>query len=407
MDPETRDLPSPDAATLAAVAWLLDGTHLSTPDRLPGTVAEAGRALGWDVAVYLVTFNQRQLVPLRLPAKGLPTHDITQGAAGRAFRSVRTVTDGDVAWVPLLDGVERIGVLRIQFPEPAEDAITAPGVPEQIRWFSLLVGHLVSIVSAHGDTITLVRGGADRTLEAELLWNLLPPLTFACDRVVIAGLLEPSERVAGDAFDYAVDGDVATFALFDGSGHNLHSGLLTSVTVATYRSQRRHGADLAATARAIDEVLLAHTDGSGFATGVLAELNLDTGLLRFVNAGHPRPVLLRDGRFVKSLDHAGRPIFGLGDAAVTVGEERLRPGDQLVFYTDGITEARTDDGAFFGLDALIGLLERCAAERSPAPETLRLTVENVLAHQRGILQDDATILLVEWANLGGERLGPE
>lgn len=393
-----------DEAMHAALTTLLDGTHLITPDRLPEVVAAAGGHLGMDVLLYLVTLDQRALVPW--PPAGtdeLPTIDVTDDVAGRAFRLVAPVEhDGDL-WLPLLDGVERLGVLRFR-PTPG----TSPAMrPERLRSFDLLVGHLVAIVTPYGDTVTRIRGGSGRTVEAELLWNLLPPLTYATTDLVVSGLVEPCERVAGDVFDYAVEGTAAHVAIFDGSGHNLDSGLLSSVALAAYRSHRRRGADLVDCARAIDSTLLRQTDGSGYATGVLTHLDIATGLLRYVNAGHPRPVLLRGGRYVKSLDRAGRPLFGLGDSAVTIGEEQLEPGDQVVLYTDGIVEARDPDGAFFGLERLIEILERCAVAGTPAPETLRLAVEEVLAYQRDILQDDATMVLVEWGTTAADELDPQ
>ena len=85
----------------------------------------------------------------------------------------------------------------------------------------------------------------------------------------------------------------------------------------------------------------------------------------------------------------------------THAEEQLEPGDWIVLYTDGIPEARDDDRNFFGMDRFIDVIERCAADRLPAPETLRHIMQSILRHQHGKLQDDATLLIVQWAS-GGE-----
>ena len=392
-----HDDPSP--AALACLTTLLDESHRSTPDRLSAVVADAGRELGWELSAHLVTFDQRRLVPLA----GEPGELGLDTPAGQAFRTMRPVHDGDTSWVPLLDGVERLGVL------------TAAGRPggrrpsdhvDVLRWASLLIGHLVAVMTPYGDAITRTRGGVDRTVAAELLWNLLPPLTYASDDVVITGLLEPSERVAGDAFDYAVHGTRVDLALFDGAGHDLTSGLLTSVELATYRNQRRRGADLGDCAREIDRVLAEQTNSAGYATGVLARLDTATGVLDYLNAGHPHPLLLRGGEVLEVLDHSGRPLFGLGGREATVGRVQLHPGDQVVLYTDGITEARDDAGTFFGLQRLIGLIEQHDTASTPPPETLRLVLRDVLDHQRGRLQDDATLLKLQWAPGGGAELLP-
>jgi hypothetical protein len=387
----------------AALVGLVDGAHLSTPDELPAVVATAARHLGLEVEIFLVTFDQRLLVPLPGGDSRDVTYKLAHPVAGRAFREVAAVHDGDDLWLPLLDGVDRLGALHVR---PAGEDTTYLR-PDLLRSFVLLVGHLVALATPYGDTIIRTRGTRDRTVEAELLWTLLPPLTYATRDVVISALLEPCERVAGDAFDYAADGSTTHVAIFDGSGHDLASGLLTSVALATYRNHRRRGAGLVECARAVDDLLVRQTDGAGYATGVLAELDTRTGVLRYVNAGHPRPVLLRGGRFLASLERAGRPLFGLGDAEVTLGEIQLERGDQVVMYTDGITEARAADGTFFGVDRFVGLLEQYTAAGTPPPEMLRLTMQAVLAHQHDVLQDDASIVVLEWGTDSPAGLDPE
>ena len=75
----------------------------------------------------------------------------------------------------------------------------------------------------------------------------------------------------------------------------------------------------------------------------------------------------------------------------------MQPGDRLLLFTDGVIEARSADGEFFGLDRLVDLLTRQEAGGQPPPETLRRLIHTVLDHQHVALQDDATLLLLEWA----------
>jgi serine phosphatase RsbU (regulator of sigma subunit) len=133
-----------------------------------------------------------------------------------------------------------------------------------------------------------------------------------------------------------------------------------------------------------------------YATGVFAELDLESGVLRYTRAGHPPPLLLRRSRVVKSLDGGHRILLGIEPEAPVIAEERLEPGDWVVLYTDGITEARDVEGDFFGLERLIGIVERGAAAQEPAPEVLRRITNDVLGHQQGVLQDDATLVLAQW-----------
>jgi serine phosphatase RsbU (regulator of sigma subunit) len=231
---------------------------------------------------------------------------------------------------------------------------------------------------------------------AELIWQQLPPLTAATDAFVIAGMLEPSYHVGGDAFDYALSERAVSLGIFDAVGHGISAALLAAATLAASRSARRDRRGVFDQARAIDEVITESFSGSAFVTGVLAELDVATGRLRYLNAGHPAPLLLRDGRVVKELDGGRRMPFGLETSGLTVAEETLEPGDWLALYTDGITEARDAAGRWFGEARLLEFLTRAIAGGQPPPETVRRLTQAVLDHQGGLLQDDATVLLARW-----------
>jgi serine phosphatase RsbU (regulator of sigma subunit) len=99
---------------------------------------------------------------------------------------------------------------------------------------------------------------------------------------------------------------------------------------------------------------------------------------------------------VKELAGGRRVPFGLESNGLTVGEEVLEPGDWLALYTDGITEARDESGAWFGEERLAEFLRRAIAGGHPPAETVRRLTEAVLEHQGGLLQDDASVLLARW-----------
>ena len=138
---------------------------------------------------------------------------------------------------------------------------------------------------------------------------------------------------------------------------------------------------------------------------MLGELDLATGRFCWVRAVHPPPLLLRGNKVVKTLTGDGGLPLGLGSPGNET-EESLEPGDQIVFFTDGVTEARSPDGTFFGLDRLADLVSRASAGGNSPPETLRRLVHSILDHQAGDLQDDATTVLVEWKGQGKESLEP-
>ena len=336
--------------------------------------------------------------------------------AGRAYQHVQVLTQ-DLpggqrrVWLPLLDGSERLGVLTVVADQNAAEH---PELLARLRRFAALTAELVMTKTMYGDTIVRLRRSRTMGLAAEMQWSLLPPLTFACGRVTIAAALEPAYQVAGDTVDYAVDAGCARLAVFDAMGHGLQSAQLAALAVAAYRNARRTERSLADTARRIDEALLTGFSGEAFATAVLAELDTDTGRLEWVSAGHPEPLLLRDGRLVKTLHADPAPPLGLGHSAepagpadlVAVGSEQLKPGDRVLIYTDGGTEARSPDGEFFGPERLVDLLSRNLAGGLPTPETMRRVVRALLAHQQDRLSDDATMLLLEWRSGNEQALLP-
>lgn len=396
-------------AIVDALVSLLQRTHLAPPDRLPDLADAALSHLDANAVIFLADYSDTVLVPMVGAAHARPDLlAVDSTLAGRAYRLLTvqsTVVDGEpLIWMPIIDGVERLGVLRVTVPDPglaADDAFL-----HDLWSFAHLLGHLVSVLDDYGDAIDAVRRQTPRTVSAELIWQLLPPLTSGTDKVVISGRLEPASEVGGDVFDYAFSDTRAHFAIFDATGHDLRSGLAAATALAAYRNSRRQGHGLFEQTEAVHRAVAAEFAGQTYATGVMGTLELDTGELRYVAAGHPPPLLLRRGHVVKTLEAGRRALLGLDRVAADVAEEWLEPDDVLVLYTDGITEARDADRQFFGLDRLVDFLEREAADGVPLPEIVRRVGRRILEHQNGVLQDDATMLLIQWTSSGQKALEP-
>jgi hypothetical protein len=383
---------------------LLVAARLNVPDDLASLFVDHGRALGADdVTLYLVDHEQYLLVPLPQQASpDRPPLPIEATLAGRCFRrlQVQQSNGAQRLWLPVLDGLERLGVLELHFPTGSHRADD-----EEMHAFAALVAELIMVKSSYGDLFHKVRRRQPMSLAAEIAWNLLPPLTFGTDRLVISAVLAPAYDVGGDSFDYTVDAATARFAVFDAMGHGLDAGWLATVTIGAYRNSRRHDLDLPATVAAIHTALNAQFADGKFVTAVLAELDLASGRLAWHCAGHPAPLLLRHGRVVKTLETGRGLPLGLGGSPA-IAEERLEPGDRLLLFTDGVPDARSSDGEFFGLDRLADVVSREDAAGHPAPETMRRLMHAILAHQAGNLRDDATTMLVEWQGGGAQRITP-
>jgi serine phosphatase RsbU (regulator of sigma subunit) len=146
----------------------------------------------------------------------------------------------------------------------------------------------------------------------------------------------------------------------------------------------------------MDGVIAEHFPGSRFATAVLARLDVDSGRFRWVNAGHPAPLIVRDGALVNPPACPSSLPLGLQQTSAQECQIQLLPGDRVVLYTDGIVEARSPEGTFFGEERLADFVVRAEAAGDPPPETIRRLMHSVLEHQAGQLQDDASIVVVEW-----------
>jgi hypothetical protein len=391
----------PSDRVARAIVDLLESSHLLRPEALPQAADAAARTAGArGCRIFLISRDQRSLVPLDGSATGTTATDddaplsVEGTLAGRAYIDTELMASGDGArlWLPLLDGTERLGVLEV---------LAEPGDTDRLRRafspLSALIAELVVSKGQYTDTFERARRALPMGVPAEMLWRQLPPLTFAADRFVVAAQLEPWNEVGGDCFDYSIDRDLLRLAIFDAMGHGLGATLLAGVALAAYRNARRSGQTLVETARTIDGTLSAQFGDESFVTGVLAELDLTTGTLCTLVAAHPAPLLVRAGRSLGELQtEPGFPL-GFGQRDDTVVRVSLEPGDRVVMFSDGVVEARANDGAFFGTDRLVDLLVRQEARRQTPPETLRRLVLAVLEHQGGMLQDDATLVMLEWA----------
>ncbi len=387
-----------------AIMDVLHGVNFCQPAQLPELLSSALAQVPATATLYLVDHEQEWLHPLPCGpgalAEALP---VEASVAGRAYCLGQTIPgtaeDGmERLWVPLLDGSERLGVMELTVPAAASggDLDMQPHVA-----VANLMGHLIAAKLPYGDRLEQYRRTRPMSAASELLWRMLPPHTFTCAELVISATLCPPYTAGGDAFDYAVDAGTAHVAIFDGTGRGMYAGLGTAVALAATRAARRAGSKVDTMAAAADTELAAQFSDCRFATAILAQLDLGTGILSYINAGHPEPVVLRGTNAVRTLSEGRRLPLGLGSlagvAVASIAQEALEPGDRVLLYTDGVIEARSPDGELFGRDRLVDLATRYAIDHLSAPEATRRLTEAVIGHLGGPPTDDATLLIMEWS----------
>lgn len=405
--PSHRAVAPADSPLVAAFTGLALASTSLRPDDIPAVVAVHVAKLGFDdLQIYLADLEQRVLVPLPVDANSSSDPLSVDGTlAGRAYRSERPVTSagepgdgpevaGTTVWLPLLDSAERLGVLSFRTQDEISDDLLTKG-----EAVSNLVAEVIANKSDYGDRIVRTRRVQELSLSAEMRWAMLPPLTYTAGNVAISGIVEPAYTVAGDTFDYAVNGDQAHLAIMDAVGHGLEATRIANLAVMAYRHSRRRDLGSLETYYAMDRVLADQFGMEKFVTAQLATLSLSTGELRWLNAGHPPPMVIRRGHRIDLPSEVFLPV-GLAAAEPEgvhqVAEAVLEPGDHVLFFSDGVIEARSPDGEEFGRDRLADLAERAVAAAQKPAETMRLLGHAVLEHQNGMLQDDATLLLLAW-----------
>ena len=387
--------PTAESLGEALLGSLLDRAHVMPPRLVGPLVAQEIHAVGGSgIAIFLQDYDQVHLQPLE--GDGLVGERvlIDGSLAGRAFATDTPVEeqlpDGSVRmYLPMLDGSDRIGVLSLRLP----------GVNDVDRRLAQrlagLVADLIVTKSGYTDTFAQTRTAQPMSVAAQLLRRALPPLTMTNPDVELAGALEPAYRVGGDSFDYAMNDHVLHFGVFDAMGHGLEAAAVATVVIAAYRHGRHIGLELPELYAAMDQ-LVAETFPDRFATAQIGRLDTERGELTWINAGHPAPLWVRDGKVIGELTGTVTRPVGFGGAVAGVMSVRLEPGDRLLVFTDGVIEERLEGGEQFGESRLHQILEQIGAQRLPAAETVRRLSHALMAARYGRTSDDASLLLIEY-----------
>jgi serine phosphatase RsbU (regulator of sigma subunit) len=383
---------------------LLDRAHEMPPQLIAPLVSEEVAKIGGrEVSILLQDYAQEFLVPL--PGRGLLVGEpegIGESPAGTAFLRAAPVevsrSDGVRMYLPLLDGSDEVGVIALTLDAVDDDD------RRLLRRLAGLVADMLVTKHAYTDRFFQARRREPMSVAAEIQWSLLPPLTMSVPQVAVSGAVEPAYSIAGDSFDYALNDNLLQAAVIDAMGHGLDAATMATVAIGAYRHARRADISLAEKYALMDRAIAEQFGPDHFVTAQMMDLDITTGLMRWVNAGHPAPLLIRNHQVVGRLESPTTLPVGFGGQRPLISEHQLQRGDRVLCYTDGVIEERDDDGEPFGEDRLIHCVNRVQqADEGVRADAVRLS--HTLKQERGgRTSDDATLFVVEWRGGGADHL---
>jgi len=209
----------------------------------------------------------------------------------------------------------------------------------------------------------------------------------------LAAYTSPSRTVGGDFYDYfAIDEERTGLVIADASGKGMPAAMLIAQIQAILKSGVGNGDTVVRTLRSLNSHLERNTAARYFATLFYGIYNSKTGCLEYANAGHDFPIVVRAGGDTEVLESTGPALGVLPEYGHETETLRAEPGDAILFYTDGITDATDTNGKHYGEQRLRNLLIR---NRHLGPREIIDLIKDDLAEfcEAGSLQDDRTLMV--------------
>ncbi|MBR0508279.1 MAG: SpoIIE family protein phosphatase [Clostridia bacterium] len=277
--------------------------------------------------------------------------------------------------------------------------IALPFILVNAAGYTLLIAMISYIEKQRAITLERSRLKTELDVATVIQRSLLPPVTDAYpgrSEIALAASMDPAKEVGGDFYDvFFVDKDRLAFVVADVSGKGIPAALFMATGKTTIQNCVRDYPSLSEAVSVANDSLCRNNTAEMFITAWIGVLDLKSGGLTFVCAGHNPPVLVSDGapEFIRR--RSGFVLAGMAGVPYREQTMTLKKGDRLFLYTDGVTEAENRAHDLFGEQKLGEQLAR-SADKTP-DEILQAVKSAVTAHADGADQfDDVTMLCLEY-----------
>jgi len=387
LDAERDELYFPYVADLDAEAQArLSNLRFPASSGIAGAVLRSGRALrvdnvSTDPRFYGLIDQQSGLTTRALICAPLTTEQGTIGILQVLNPRGGCFTDDHLAFLEALAGSVAIAVANA-------------------RMYAQLKQQFLALQQAqreHEQLLALRRElDIARSIQQSILPRVFPPFPQRTDIDVFAAML-PAREMGGDFYDFfLIDDAHLGVVIGDVSGKGMPAALFMAVSRTVVKSIAVAGTPPAECLRRANALLCLDNSAEMFVTIFYAVIDLRTGDVEYGNGGHNPPYLLRRDGSVEMLERTGGTVLGvLQDLNYVSKRARLRPGDALFLYTDGVTEAMDINAALFSDQRLRSALQQCA---QGTPEAIIRTVIALVEDYCGNVaqSDDITVLAVRY-----------
>jgi sigma-B regulation protein RsbU (phosphoserine phosphatase) len=356
---------------LEALRWLLTGEGYE-PEFVSSTEAVIEKLRGGSFDLLLMDLNY--------------TRDTTSGREGLELISKVRTLDASLPIV-VMTGWGSIDTAVDAMRRGAKSFVQKP-------WEDVTLLEIVAREVAEGRAARRRDHKQQREAEeARLIQRgLLPTTTPQVAGVDLSVTWLPADGVGGDCFDTLGFGNVLGVSIADIAGKGLPAALLMSNLQAAVRAFAQDAVSPASINNSINRLLCRNMASGRFATFCYARIEPGAGRIVYSNAGHNPPLLIRSGGEVERLGEGGMVLGIFPDNQYEQSELPLAVGDRLLFYTDGITEARNPEGDEYGEDRLAAAAS--AVRTQPAEAIKDAVLADVNGFTDGKFEDDATLIVV-------------